>query len=197
MFIDKGGILALSKKGKIILLVSVVVAIGIFLAVFFSQKKQQDLATEPTAVPGESAVVLERIYENPNQLSSRTPGPSATASTAALATASPSPTRTVIIGMFDYSQNATSSNSAFDKLIEKNEQMLEKNNVCKLAGFSDSWSNPVDKTVCGTIKFSLDQVLEPLNRILCNLTASAWAVNYDDNINVNYNDGSCLIKDRK
>lgn len=195
MFIDKGGILALSKKGKIILLVSVVVAIGIFLAVFFSQKKQQDLATEPTAVPGESAVVLEKIYENPDRFASKTPSAEQTVgSSKPRATASPS--ATVPVGYFDYTNLITvTPDPATKARIEQTEKIIKNGEICQEADISDTWSNPFEKSICGILKFTFKQI-ESLSEFSCYLYAGAMANNYSSNITAKYEEGTCKLIDR-
>lgn len=67
---------------------------------------------------------------------------------------------------------------------------------CELAGLSDSWSNPIDKTACGIIRFMEDRIVAPLIESSCYMYAGAMNLNYDTDITATFENNNCIIQDK-
>lgn len=109
---------------------------------------------------------------------------------------SPSPAPAISIGDLDWTKKPA------EKMLEiptsiLNDPRLKSNDPCIIAGISDSWENPFEKTMCGMYRFFSKQLLLPLNALMCQMEASSLAVNYDKNIVAKLVNSACLVEDRR
>ncbi len=179
-------------------------AVGVAVFAYLYLNRETATKTdESDAVATESKIVLERIYESPKAASSQTPltgnssqatpskSNTGTSGTATSATATPTP------GIFDYTQEKVEPlDETATEIIDRAIQQAEGKDSCQLANISDSWSNPVEKSVCGIIKFTEKNIMLPMMEFSCYMYAGAMNINYDTKINVRYEDNKCMVEDR-
>lgn len=70
------------------------------------------------------------------------------------------------------------------------------NDPCKSLNLENSWNNPFEKTLCGVTNYIVENILDPMMAIGCNLQGSALNTNYGSNITAKYVNGNCYIEDR-
>lgn len=175
------------------IIVGVVALLAIVVYFVFSQNQSSDSTAteaEKSAIAQERSLIQEL--------------PTATTTSAKTAGAKAVATKSVEIGELDWTKNqATATGTPIDVLesiqysSSDEEERVKSGDYCALAGLSDSWSEPFEKTVCSMTRFAGDQIIEPLNQIACNFAGAALAANYGDNIKSKYVDGQCYIIDRK
>jgi hypothetical protein len=68
--------------------------------------------------------------------------------------------------------------------------------ACELLGFTDSWSNIFNKTVCDSLNFLNDSVIEPLMELSCALNAQNILYDTGRPVEYEFKGGACLIIDR-
>jgi hypothetical protein len=179
-----------------------IVGIVVFSYLYLNRKDTSDNAGGSSPIAGESKIVLERIYESPQVLSSQTitagsgtivgtPTGQSTVQTSPITKATTTP------GIFDYTnkkkeQNEEEIKATINRILEQ----TKGKDSCELANISDSWSNPVEKTVCGLIKFTEKNIILPMIELSCYIYAGAMNINYDTDINVKYENDQCIIEDR-
>lgn len=171
-----------------------IVGIVVFSCLYLNRKDTGNNTDESSPTSGESKIVLERIYESPQVLSSQTITAGSGTLIASIPTHQASPT--VKTGILDYTNNPEPKDKNLEEYWQRTERDQKKADICESIGLSDKWSEPVEKTFCGVTKFTIEHILNPLGRIACDAMVGAWMVNYDKDITVNYEGGECLIKDR-
>jgi len=214
----------LSKKVKIVLVVSVCLLVAIIGVVVFGKKSSDQSATpagetqttddiyapDTTTYPDETVAetTTETASPNASQSVSATQSTTTIASKASI-TPSRTPTQYVRItnkdmptvtpypnsGYFDWTRKP--ADKPLDVSITKSDlDKIKTNDICKMANVSDSWNDPFNKMLCSFLKFSTDQVLDPLNVLMCNLQTSALNLNYGSNIIGELVGSTCQIQDR-
>jgi len=179
-----------------------IVGIVVFSCLYLNRKDTGNNTDESSPTSGESKIVLERIYESPQVLSSQTitagsgtvvgtPMGQSTVQTSPITKATATPE------FFDYSKEENKQPEGKTKeIIDRVLEQTKGKDSCELANISDSWSNPVEKTVCGLIKFTEKNIILPMIEFSCYMYAGAMNINYDTNINVRYENNQCMIEDR-
>ncbi len=179
-----------------------IVGVVVFSYLYLNRKDTSDNTDGSSPTAGESKIVLERIYESPQVLSSQTitGGSGAVAGTPTgqpTVQTSPITKATATPGFFDYTNEKKEWDEEETKAtINRMLEQVKGKDSCELANISDSWSNPVEKTVCGIIKFTEKNIILPMIELSCYMYAGAMNINYDTNINVRYENNQCMIEDR-
>lgn len=96
-------------------------------------------------------------------------------------------------GEFDWTRNPPKAEATLPPAVQQN---IQNKNICDIAGLSNNWSNPFEKTLCGITQFVEKQITTPLAEFSCGLAATIYDVNYKNNITSVYQNGQCLIEDR-
>jgi hypothetical protein len=96
-------------------------------------------------------------------------------------------------GEFDWTRNPPKAEATLPPSVQQN---IQNKTICDIAGLSNNWSNPFEKTLCGITQFIEKQITTPLAEFSCGLAAAIYDVNYKSNITSVYRNGQCLIEDR-
>ena len=209
-----------STKSKIILAVVVLFFVALIVVLIFNATRKTDQTTEPQEfiqTPESSSAAGLPTYPS-DQTETRTaitgfsrsqtppipPVPSRTITSSGLITPTTSATKTAstdtgiagkTIGYFDWTRSPTLNQKSI--IPEDIQRKVASTDICTLAGLSNTWSNPVEKTLCSIIKMFDKQLLDPLSQLTCSVTGAGLASNYGEEIKSQYIDYQCVLTDRK
>ncbi len=193
------------KSKWVLIVIGVLLVIIVVIFLILSQNKTPSTETAQTSATP--------VSDEPTQYSELPQGtggatgtgsavtglPTATVSaekskTATSPTPQPNPTGTV--GYLDWSKNLSHYQTIPVTLSTEDTAKISSGDYCAMAGIADDWKDPFAKTMCGVARFVGKQIVEPLDRIACQLEISTLALNYSSSINGRYVNGLCLIEDR-
>lgn len=198
-----------SRKVKIALAVFLVVVLGLAAYFYFRDSSTSQEDKEPKRTVSDDEMVGTGPLPGPGSTqmppyggtitSSPTPTlpdqtPTVSVTPIATATITPYPGS----GLFDWTRERTIEIKNIDppSLTTKQIEQIQNNDLCGFANISDNWSDPFEKVLCNFIEFTVFNVIEPLEKLICDLTVVGLNLNYDQNIKSKYENGQCLIEDR-
>lgn len=196
-----------SRNAKIALAVFLVVVLGLAAYFYFRGNGQKQEETDKRIVSDDEVSTTGGSLpqntgagtssEGTSQPATTLPGQSPVASSTA-ATASATITPYPNSGVFDWTREEFIEIKNVDPpaLTTKQIEQLQNNDLCGFANISDSWSDPFEKVLCNLLEFTVFNIIEPLERLICDFNTVGLNLNYDQNIKSKYENGQCLIEDR-
>jgi len=194
--------LQITGKRKLILTIAAIFIVILLLFFMFSPgQKTPSTVASPTPTPVSSPGADTPYGQFPTGQGTLSATPTLTAvvgsKTLPLPSPTPSPVRSQVIGIFDWSKNMDPGSISLTVLPADIQDKIASNDPCYMTGLSDSWSNPFEKTLCGLERTFVTQIFEPLYDLTCNFSAAALATMYGSNITARIVNGECMIEDRK
>lgn len=172
-----------TRTGKIVLVA--ILAVALIIAALFwissQNEKTEEEGVAKTAIPSDSGELITR------PINTVEPAQPTTATT----TVTPYPGS----GEFDWTRQPQPEPIEVDLTADQIQDIKTKD-VCEISGLSDSWSSPIEKTICNSIKIAETQIVQPLLNLSCALQGAAFSQNYKRNITTQFINGRCYMFDR-